>query len=716
MTERYSIFLTHSAFGWPYTLSPHDFGMVIEDVWPTIFFGRECLPEIRRKFAKFEWAREAVEQMRCEADVIIAKPPQVPIERIGWRHDFYSHDTGEHLLYNPDSPDEHLDPWDGSLVGSEAQRRAWALLTHERTFRMMRSLGVLFGLTGNERYAAWVADGMRAAVKMFARDDLREGNNTEALYFQPLYDAQILMLLANSYDLTRDSDVYSEDDHAAICAGIFEAGIPYQIRFFEKTGAHNMTCYVGAALATVGRLIGRDDWVEMGLRHPRGGLAALLQDGLREDIHGKPDGFWFEGTMFYHFYSLCPLVTLWELFTKNTGAAEQGALAGRFATLFDAPVAVADNQLRLPTLGDLGAPKVMNLSLYKHIYEYAAGQISPETYSSLLARIYADGAPRNSLTALAYGPDTFPEETVTQHYSTLLGGHGIAVLRGQHNGEDFQVLFKVGPHGTGHDHPDKLHISLTARGHCLAADLGTCGYAVKKLHGYYRSTFAHNTLLVNENSQQKVSRAHLDFQPNSTPHAYALGRLDDAYAGVQLKRELFFEPPYLVVSDLCSAHPARNSNSLETASGTSETEHRYSWVFHAYGSMSAHADSEIARLNMPPLPEKGEFAHFTNRRTLCTDKILTVDWRVAERVWLRLVVTSDGPMEATMGRTPGNPSPDDQGTVLLRATGTGRRFFAAFEVHSGAPTLQGVAVTAESGIMLTTTAGVITIGAGLKSH
>lgn len=234
-------------------------------------------------------------------------------------------------------------------------------------------------------------------------------------------------------------------------------------------------------------------------------------------------------------------------------------------------------------------------------------------------------------------------------------------------------MFIAGSHGAGHSHPDKLHVSLTAREECIATDLGTAGYAVRDIHGYYRSTLSHNTLLVDEQEQKPVKNAYLHFQPDATP-AYAFGRLEDAYEGVQLTREVFFDPPYLALLDRCE----------------SEVDHRYGWIFHAYGSMSAYTSSEIPPLDFPPLSEDGAFAHFTNRSTLYTDGFLTVDWRVTAQIWLRLIVTSYHSMEVTLARTPGNPRPDDRGAVFLRTLGAKRRFLVAFEVHSGAPTLRGI--------------------------
>ena len=653
------------SFQWPYTLSPHDSGMVIEDVWPTLFFGTERLEEIQRKHASLPWAQRAVAQMIQEADAVIQRPPQVPIEQVGWRHDFYSHRTGEHLVYDPESPNRFYDPWDGSFHTSEAQRRAWVLLTHERTFRIMRSLGFLYGLTGEERYAEWVVVGLRSAVEMFQRDDLRNEDREGALYFQPLYDAQILLLLADAYALTRESPAYRDRLHSHIVRYIFEGGIPYQIRFFEKTGTHNMTCYVAAALARVGQLLARSDWIEMGLNDPQGGLMALLQNGLRSDDQGQVDGFWFEGTQFYHFYSLCPLVALFEMSSNRNHLAAD--VRARFERMFEAPLKLADPEGQLLCLGDLAAPKGMHLSLYRHLYEYAAGQLDNEKYGPVLSAIYTSGIPRNSLCALAYGPDTLPSSKRPKR-SGLLRSTGIGVFQGSTKEGDFYAYFKAGKHGAGHDHADKLSIGLHALGQVIATDLGTAGYAIRDFREYCRSTFGHNTLIVDERDQSQVERASLQYSVRQ-----ARGIVEDAYEGVRLERRLRFDPPFLFVEDRC----------------VSEEPHRYGWVFHAYGSLSTQCDREHNALGLPPIPEEGPFAWFTNRWTMTIDGVLCADWRVSDHVWLRLLIMSDGPFEATLGRTPGHPIPDDQGTVLLRAPGPKRSFQAVFEVHRGTPSLDG---------------------------
>lgn len=684
--------------------------MAIEDVWPTLFFGSDRLDEIRRKVEEVPWAREAFHRWQAEAAQVLAEPPQLPIEPIGWRHDFYSPTTAEHLLFDPAQPDAYVDPWDQTVYSGasasqftaiDARRRAWALLVHERTYRLMRSVGVLYGLTGDEHYAEWVALGMRRAVEMFRRHDFRQENTrSRALYFQMLYEAQVLLLLANAYELTRLSPAYSEADHAQIRAEVFEAGMPYQIEFLDSPAPPNMMCYSSAALATVADVFERPDWRQLAFEHPRSGLFAILANELKVDEHGQVDGFWAEGTQFYHFYSICPLVTLFERAQREHSAgrldtAAAGAVltweeaSARFESLFRAPAMMADDRLRLPAFGDLGAPKVLSLRLYRHLYEFAAGQLSADVYRPLLSRIYSTGVPRSSLAAVAYGTDSLSEvsapgeETrgaldptldLLRERSTIFPASGIAVLRfanagdARNAGGQWQVFFRAGAHGQGHDHMDKLSFGLHAGGEVVTADLGTAGYGLKEFTSFCRSTFAHNTLMVDEQSQGKVTRAHLRSGTD-----WAAGLIEDAYPDVRLERTLALRPPYLLIEDRCD----------------SETEHRYSWMLHLYGSLAVHTRKGAAerRLNLPPLPDAGPLSWFANQRVGQADDALWADWRVRDGLWVRLWVTSDGPFEWTVGQTPGNPIPDRRSTLLLRAPGTNRRFRAALEVHHGAPTL-----------------------------
>ncbi len=669
--------LTGASPARPYTLCPNDAGWLIEDVWPTIYFGADRVAEIRRKAETLPWAAALLARMRAEAEAICAsEEPVQPIERIGWRHEFYSKRTAEHLVWEPSSPDAFYDPATGEYESGEAEHQAWVLLTHERTQRLMRGLGLVYQLTGDERLAAWVREGLLRAVELFGHDELREGNRCEALYFSSLYDGPALIQLALAYELTRTSAAYDDGDHRAIRTGIFEQGIPYQLRFLDDIGVHNMACYVSNAVATCGRVFERDDWLQRGLRDPVTGLRNLLFDGVRAGGDGVADGFWYEGTMFYHFYSICPLVALFEL-ARQIGdpLADDQELRGRLSASLRAPLELADPDDRLPTIGDLGCPVVMRLDVYRHLYEYAAGRLDAATFGPVAARLTDRAGARDGWTALAYGSDELPAATPPVAHHTALARPGLVVFR--EAPARLYTLFKAGPHGAGHDHRDKLELLLHGLGEAVAPDVGTAGYAVREVHPYYRTTLSHSTLMVDETEQNTVGDAAVTWDFAADP-AHAVGTIRDAYEGVALTRAVWFDPPWVVVLD-----------QAESAS-----EHRYGWLFHARGTLRVEADGGPAS-PLPALPQDGVWRHFGARRTRWTESLAAARWRVAETVRLTALVTSDGAYELTSGRSAGQPLPDSRGALLLRAPGARRRFAAVFEIHSGAASLASLRLDGE---------------------
>ena len=118
---------------------------------------------------------------------------------------------------------------------------------------------------------------------------------------------------------------------------------------------------------------------------------------------------------------------------------------------------------------------------------------------------------------------------------------GIQVWR---NGWDLNsdwTFFDHGPYGTGHQHRDKLHISIAAFGHDLLVDGGRYthqdyfSFDPSVWRGYFRSSFSHNVLLVNGHGQNagqiradKPLEEGIDFV--STPqYDYARGTFNRGY-------------------------------------------------------------------------------------------------------------------------------------------------------------------------------------------
>ena len=84
---------------------------------------------------------------------------------------------------------------------------------------------------------------------------------------------------------------------------------------------------------------------------------------------------------------------------------------------------------------------------------------------------------------------------------------GIHVMRNGWDNQAHWSFFDTGPFGTGHQHADKLHLSIAAYGHDLLVDGGRYthmdyfSFDPTNWRGYFRSSFSHNVVLVDGRGQ-----------------------------------------------------------------------------------------------------------------------------------------------------------------------------------------------------------------------
>jgi len=81
--------------------------------------------------------------------------------------------------------------------------------------------------------------------------------------------------------------------------------------------------------------------------------------------------------------------------------------------------------------------------------------------------------------------------------STHFSDSGITVMRSGHGACSYHALFRAGPAGFSHVHNDVLSLEIGAFGHVWVVDPGITTYAPEELTGYYRSSRAHNIILIN---------------------------------------------------------------------------------------------------------------------------------------------------------------------------------------------------------------------------
>lgn len=163
--------------------------------------------------------------------------------------------------------------------------------------------------------------------------------------------------------------------------------------------------------------------------------------------------------------------------------------------------------------------------------------------------------------------------------STVFPWAGIHVMRNGWDRQSHWTFFDTGPFGTGHQHADMLHLSISAYGRDLLVDGGRYthedyfSFDPRIWRGYFRSSFSHNVILVDGGGQKAgplTSKSPLqegtDFQ-TTAEYDYARGTFANGYEGVEGQVEhtravLYVKDKMWVVVDHIDADQPRTLQAL----------------------------------------------------------------------------------------------------------------------------------------------------------
>ncbi len=152
---------------------------------------------------------------------------------------------------------------------------------------------------------------------------------------------------------------------------------------------------------------------------------------------------------------------------------------------------------------------------------------------------------------------------------------GIHVMRNNWHKEAHWAFFDTGPDGTGHQHRDKLHLSIAAFGKDLLVDGGRYthqnyfSFDPTIWRGYFRSSFSHNLILVDGHGQKAgPTRANSPLEVgknyvHTTIYDYAHGTFEHGYedvpgTAIHARSLLYLHDRYWIVLDQFKTDRPRN--------------------------------------------------------------------------------------------------------------------------------------------------------------
>ncbi len=501
---------------------------------PRLLLGAAGLSDLQRRIDEHAWAADVWRGVRRAADARLSEPVELPPRGGAWFHAYTSPEHGAPLktgrrlgpwqwehrcpvsgqvyLGDPSTP---LKDYDGCVIRG----------LHQTWSEDARSLALAWRVTGDEGYADKAREVLLAYVKVYRGYPIHnnDGDTTRGLTgghigSQNLCESTWLIRLLQAADLVWPA--LSDGHRAAILDQIVKPALD-EVILVQRVGdgVHNIQCWLNSAIGLAGFLFDEASWIERAIDDPQSGFHRNLAEGVRDD------GMWWEGAWSYHFYTLS---SLWPL-------AEAARLNGvdlytePYRRMFAAPLELAGPTRVLPAFND---SRRVPLASQAAEFEVAAARFDDPRFAQIIA-----GADRGGETVLWMGADPAPGDAPEppDQVSRNLPLSGYAVLtRGRGVGATWLCL-KYGPHGGGHGHPDKLSFVLFAAGREVAVDPGTCRYGVPLHSGWYKTSLAHNTLIVDEQSQEPAEGRCLVFE-TSGDMDYVIADAGPIGEGVRFQR------------------------------------------------------------------------------------------------------------------------------------------------------------------------------------
>lgn len=569
---------------------------------------------------------------------------------------------------------------------------------HKQNYRDMKNAGLLFAITGEEKYAQFIKDMLDAYAKLYPTlpaHPLAHNQKPGKLFHQMLNETVWLLNTAQAYDCIYDW--LSEEDRNLYETNIFNP----MAKWFtvdhphEFNRIHNHGMWTAASVGMIGYVMKNHDYIDMALYGTnKDGNGGFLK---QVEMLFAPDGYYMEGA-YYVRYAMRPLFFFAEAIERNqpelkiyefkNQIIKEAYYAGVQCT-FPNGIFVPINDASRTM--DITAPGVVYGT--STIYSNYAADMNLLGIAKIQGEVPLNGCGlklAKDFVAKQPIPDfTWKSREFTDGFDGKQGGLGI--LRTGEGKNQTMLLMKYGVHGLGHGHFDKLHFIFYDQQNEVIPDYGFSrwiniepkfgGRYLPENNSYAKQTIAHNTVVVDEKCQNDFNRkaadkVHADrhFFDISDPKCQVMSaKSTKHYDGVEMQRTMFLledeNLEWPVVIDLYRLK--------------SKKEHQYDYPIHFRGQLiTTNFDYEPNTTEMKLLGSENGYQHIWNQGTATVKESPAVTWLDGNRYYS--VISSCKDAEVIFGRT-GATDPNfnliSEPMFILRENAKDYLFAAVIEPH-----------------------------------
>ncbi len=570
---------------------------------------------------------------------------------------------------------------------------------HKQNYREMHQAGVLYVITGDEKYATFVRDMLNHYADLYPTLGPHPRSMKQKpgrLFHQTLNEEVWLMHAAMAYDC-----VYNwlkPEERKRFEDNIFRPMIHlFSVEYAEEFNRiHNHGTWAVSAVGMMAFVMDEPELIEKALYGTeKDGNGGFLQ---QLDLLFSPDGYYMEGP-YYIRYALRPFFLFAEAIERNEPNRKiyeyrnqilKKAYYATAQTIFPNGVFPPINDAsKSMDIADVGPMIANDLSYFR----YGADQ-NLLAIAKLQNRVLLNRAGMAVAKAFGDGSDVpqlnWPSVELRDGFDGQRGGLGI--LRTGSGADQTMLLMKYGVHGKGHGHFDKLHFIFYDQHREVVPDYGFArwinmepkygGRYTKENDTFAKQTIAHNTVVVDGQSQNRGSRSEADqhwgerhfFDGNGGDVQVVSARANQQYSGVQMQRTM------LLVRDDKLEHPVV----IDLYRLKSETTHQYDYPIYYHGQLvTTNAKLNIQTNMLQPFGTDNGYQHLWKLGSGKTPESITVTWVDGQRYYS--LIAADAPdTELLMGRIGAN-DPDfnlrAEPMFMLRRRAGNHLFASVLEPH-----------------------------------
>lgn len=553
-------------------------------------------------------------------------------------------------------------PLPGEAGGYEHER-------HKQNYREMQAAGILFSISGDEKYARFVRDMLLEYAKLYPTLNKHPLSHNQApgkLFHQMLNETVWLTYASMAYDCIYDW--LDAATRATIEKNIFRVIVDWFINdnAHEVNRIHNHGTWLVCSIAMIGFVLGDQNLVDMALygtnKDGKGGFLKQL------DMLFSPDGYYLEGP-YYVRYAIRPFYLFAEAIERNQPELKiyqyrnqilKKAYYAMVQTMFPNGVFPPINDAsRTMDITDVGVVISNSLAYFRYGADLNLVGVAKIQNEVLIngagLKLAADFSNQPQIPEIDWGSVEF-----TDGFDGEQGGLGI--LRSGTGVNQSMLLMKYGVHGEGHGHFDKLQFIFYDQGREVIPDYGFSrwiniepkfgGRYLPENNSYAMQTVAHNTVVVDHQCQNLFDRKQADamsgkrhFFDVSNPEVQVMSaRADNYYPGVNMQRTMFLieysRLAYPVVVDVFRLSSSKN--------------HVSDYPVHFRGQLITTNLKYIANTkNLKPMGDNYGYQHIWQEAVAKSDSSFKVTWLDGNRYYSLMTAGYPG-TEVIFGTTGAN--------------------------------------------------------------